>query len=584
MNLSERLKSSKLLRPGEAQDAADFVRSITLSPHDDELRGKLGATRRDGARSGALGGRLSKLLSGRRLSNRSGPPSAGLTSAYDHRQNVVVTVFYQSHAGAGGGKLPAHGRYLSRDGAGPDGEPGEFYDADFDGVDTAQTLADWAERDKRHFRLMLAPESGARIDDLKDFVRATMLQMERDLGVSLAWVAVNHHNTDNPHVHVILRGATREGADLIIPRGYVGLGLRNAARDVATQMLGERSAEDDRLRLDRETRAERVTRLDELLEMEIRSGTPQRIQGFGIGLEPTLRAALRNRVRELAKLGLAQERKRDRFTFDVDWKSRLEAIGQGIDLRRRLGREAQPGLGKLRLYAPEMGRVVGSVVEVGSRGENGKGFVIVVDSQKRPILANVRNRDIDGLAVGALVSLEVKPHPGPGIRLLLDRLSETPIASQTLARAETELDRDILRANAGRPQRLPNTREIKTALSERVAWHLGQGHGHRDLTGRFDFDPGALPRLRDEEYRAAEVELSRTAGKRSISAVDGIEREWRVRGFVRLQQGRFVALERNDAVALVRASNSVSLTQGKSYSIAATNGKISAAPALGLER
>ena len=264
------------------------------------------------------------------------------------------------------------------------GERGQFYDANGDRSDVPSTLSDWAEQDKRHFRLMLAPESGARIEDLKDFTRATMLQMERDLGVRLAWVAVDHHNTDNPHVHVILRGATREGADLIIPRGYVGLGLRNAARDIATQMLGERGPEDERLRLERETRAERVTRLDDLLELEVRASVAHRIQAIGRALEPTLRAALRNRVRELTKLGLVRELKRDQFTFDPDWKSRLQAIGQGIDLRRRLGREVEPGKGRLKLYAAEMGKILGPVLEVGRRGDKGKGYLIVADTLKRP--------------------------------------------------------------------------------------------------------------------------------------------------------------------------------------------------------
>ena len=155
----------------------------------------------------------------------------------------------------------------------------------------------------------------------------------------------------------------------------------------------------------------------------------------------------------------------------------------------------------------------------------------------------MRNRDIDGLEVGALVAVETKAHHGEGVRLRVDRLSEKPIAAQIAARAETELDREILRGNAGQPARLPNTREIRDAISERVSWHQREGSGGRDLAGRFEIDQGALERLRDEEYRAAEVELARASGKRAINVNDGIEREWRVRDFVSLHQGRFAALE-----------------------------------------
>jgi type IV secretory pathway VirD2 relaxase len=30
--------------------------------------------------------------------------------------------------------------------------------------------------------------------------------MERDLGTKLDWVAAEHWNTDNPHIHLLVRG------------------------------------------------------------------------------------------------------------------------------------------------------------------------------------------------------------------------------------------------------------------------------------------------------------------------------------------------------------------------------------------
>jgi type IV secretory pathway VirD2 relaxase len=421
------------------------VRDMAVFRDEDGLTGKVHKTSASSgrARSGALGGQLSKLLSGRRPAGGFRAGRANAAFAQDPRQRVVVTVFYQGHGGSWAGKLIAHGKYLERDGAGPEGEPGQFYDHEEDRVQAAPRLAQWADEDKRHIRLMLAPESGARIEDLKDFTRATMVQMERDLGMPLEWVAVDHHNTDNPHVHVILRGRRRDGPDLIIPRDYATRGLRHAAREVATQMLGDRGRDDERLALERETRAERSTRLDQLLAAELKPGKTHRIQSIGRGLEPTLRAALRNRVRELARMGLGREEKRDRFRLDHDWATQLEEIGKGIDLRRRLGRELEPGQGRLRLYDRSMGRVTGPVLEAGRRGETGKGYVIVLDGMKRPVLANVRERDAAGLQPGALVAIEPKVHEGAGTRVRIDRLSEMPLATQIEAPAETELDREI---------------------------------------------------------------------------------------------------------------------------------------------
>jgi hypothetical protein len=338
------------------------------------------------------------------------------------------------------------------------------------------------------------------------------------------------------------------------------------------------------LALERDTRAERSTRLDQLLAAELKPGKTYRIQSIGRALDPTLRAALRNRVRELARMGLGREEKRDHFRLDHDWAARLEEIGKGIDLRRRLGRELEPGQGRLKLYDRSMGRVVGPVLEAGRRGETGKGYVIVLDAMKRPVLANVRERDAAGLQPGALVAIEPKAHEGSGTRVKIDRLSETPLATQIEAPAETELDREIVRLLAGEAPRLPNTREARNAITERIGWHQREGNGGRDLTGRFEFNHGALDRLRAAELLRAANALRRATGKRAIDIGDGLEREWRVRGFVQLHQGRYAMLERNDGVALLRVTQSPSLKQGKAYSLAVANGKVKATPSLGLDR
>ncbi|MDX2277377.1 MAG: DUF3363 domain-containing protein [Hyphomonadaceae bacterium] len=585
-SISEKLRHSALLKPFDRPHTLAGNRGMQVERAEDFLKGRVEKGRKaPAARSGSLGAKLSKLLAERKGSG----PRAKLGRlrtgfAADPRQRAVVTVFPQNHGGGAAGKLLAHGKYLERDGAGPDGEQGRLYDRDHDEVDAPPRLTEWAENDPRHFRLMLAPESGARIHDLKDFTRATMARMERDIGVKLDWVAVDHHNTDNPHVHVIVRGRSRDGAEFKLARDYIRHGLRNSARDIATEMLGDRGPEDERLALDRETRAERMTRLDQMLEKELKPGKAIRIQAVGRRFEPILRAALRNRVRELAKMGLAREEQRGRFRFEPEWSARLESIGQGIDLRRRLGRELEPGQGRLKLYDREMGRIAGEVLEAGRRGEKGKGYVIVRDKFQRPVLANVRQREVEGLAPGAIVAIEPKEHAGPGTRVRLDRLSETPIKSQIDAPAETELDREIARTLAGEPNQLPNTREVRVAVNERIAWHQREGSGRRDLTGRFEFEPGARDRLRSAEFTRAEDELVKATGKRAIDAADGLEREWRVRGFVQLHQGRFAALERNDAVALLRMPRNLSLKQGKAYSLSMTTGKVKATPSLGLER
>ncbi len=61
-------------------------------------------------------------------------------------------------------------------------------------------------------RLMLSPPEDARPADLRDFTRQVLRALERDKGLTLHWVAVEHRNTAHPHVHIVLcGGGERDG-------------------------------------------------------------------------------------------------------------------------------------------------------------------------------------------------------------------------------------------------------------------------------------------------------------------------------------------------------------------------------------
>ena len=92
-----------------------------------------------------------------------------------------------------------------------DGKAGVFYDASREGVSARQEVAEWA-KDRHHFRVIISPERGGDIPDMTAYVREVMARVEKDLVASgaiekdtkLHWIAINHHNTDNPHAHVVL--------------------------------------------------------------------------------------------------------------------------------------------------------------------------------------------------------------------------------------------------------------------------------------------------------------------------------------------------------------------------------------------
>src|SRR3546814_5011609 len=88
--------------------------------------------------------------------------------------------------------------------------------------DLGDAFAARCEEDRHHFRFIVSPEDAGDMADLRAFTRELMDDVARDLGTDLDWVAVDHWNTDNPHIHVLLRGKADDGTDLVkIGRAHV---------------------------------------------------------------------------------------------------------------------------------------------------------------------------------------------------------------------------------------------------------------------------------------------------------------------------------------------------------------------------
>jgi hypothetical protein len=101
--------------------------------------------------------------------------------------------------------LSAHVAYLERDGVTRDGDKGRTFGAAEDRAD-AVPFARRGLNDRHHCRFGVTPEDAAEMTDLRAFTRELAVQMESDLGTRLDWVGIAHWNTDNPRVHLVVRG------------------------------------------------------------------------------------------------------------------------------------------------------------------------------------------------------------------------------------------------------------------------------------------------------------------------------------------------------------------------------------------
>jgi type IV secretory pathway VirD2 relaxase len=84
-------------------------------------------------------------------------------------------------------------------------------------------------------------------------------------GTNLEWVAVEHDDTEHPHVHVVVRGLRDDGEVLRMSRQYLQQGIRDIAEHLCTRQLGYRTQLDAAEAQKREISEKRFTSLDRQL-------------------------------------------------------------------------------------------------------------------------------------------------------------------------------------------------------------------------------------------------------------------------------------------------------------------------------
>ena len=181
------------------------------------------------------------------------------------RRSMVKAMYTRNGKPKAGGWV-AHARYLTREGAQLEHEKGMGFDRDGGDIDLIARVREWEKGgDELMWRFIVSPEDADRMD-LKEHIRELARTMEADLGTRLEWVAIDHNNTDNPHVHLLIRGVDERGKSLMIDREYVRTGVRIRSQEIASRELGLR-LEPELLRSRGETiDKERWTEIDRALQ------------------------------------------------------------------------------------------------------------------------------------------------------------------------------------------------------------------------------------------------------------------------------------------------------------------------------
>lgn len=340
-------------------------------------------------------GMMKRLVCSRHFANgdragvlRAAQNRSGRAFRLDVRQRVIVKALVSRHMGKGGERaaaLASHVIYLGRSGAGADGVRPTFFDQVGEGIRPQLATEGWNE-DRHHFRFIISPEHGDRIDDLQGYIREVMGRVSADLGEpDLLWIATCHYDTDQPHAHVLVRGRRGDGRDLVIPRDYMSYGFRARAQEAAQERLGDLSRVEAEKRIWKETHADRFTGFDRRL---LAAKDADGLVADGVGGHDAWAALTRGRLRHLEGLGLAVRSGR-RYRLDGEMETRLRTLQAKRDIIRALNQRRLEGARHVRTLGAESVR--GVVVKSGFHDEAGAApWVLVRDGSGVEHLARLK--------------------------------------------------------------------------------------------------------------------------------------------------------------------------------------------------
>ena len=541
-----RSRGSQRRRPAIAQALAAAQRAGGIGA---------GRSRSSGASFSTFGrGRVASIRSTHRLGHRT--------------RNVVVKARVVRHSGRS--SLAAHLNYLQRDGVTRDGERGVLFGADGENLDRNEFVAR-CEDDRHHFRFIVSPEDADQMLDLKGFTGELMTRMERDLGTRLDWRAVEHWNTDKPHVHVIVRGVGGDGRDLVISRDYIREGMRAAARELVTQELGLRSDLDIRQSLERQVDAERWTDIDRALACERdRNGIIDTAPERGVPPGPDHGLHI-GRLRKLEGLGLASEIAPGQWTMRADAETALRELQTRGDIVKRMHQAmSERGIDRgaaSYVFEPDPGQlVIGRLVDRGLHDElTGSTYAIVdgIDGRTH----HIRFPDIEATSdcqPGALVELRHFEDRKGRQRVALAVRSDMDLDAQVRAPGATWLDRRNLSGD-GRDLGGGFGAEVRDAMEAR-AEHLADEGLARRQGQRIVFTRNLLDTLKRRELDAAATKLSTEIGRPHRPSQTGDYVMGTVRQRLTLASGRYAMIDNALGFQLVPWSPSLDRQMGKHIS------------------
>lgn len=531
------------IRPGRIRDKG---------PSAKRAQSLVAQVTRAARQAGHTGRGFGKASSGRSRSLFGRGRAAAVTASLrSPSRRVVVKARVVRHQGVRfrAASLATHVAYLKRDGVTRDGGEARLFNEVGDEAD-GRAFAERCCEDRHHFRFIVSPEDASQMADLKGFTRDLMGQAEHDLGSKLEWVAVDHWNTDNPHVHVLVRGVADDGRDLVIARDYIAQGLRARAEALVDLELGPRSEQEIRAGLEKEVSAERWTGLDRALQAASDEG------GGVLDLRPPhggpdtdLRRLMVGRAQTLERLGLAEKLGPASWSLKPGAEATLRELGARGDIIKTMHRamadlKAERAPTDFAIHGDRPEPIVGRLAARGLDDElKGTAFAVIdgVDGS----VHHIRFASIEAttdVPPGGIVELRRYTDAEGRARTALAARSDLSIEAQVSATGATWLDRRLIERDKLPVSASGFGAEVTAALERRAEHLIAEGLAQRQGQ-RVVFAADLIGTLRQHELDGVAAKLAAETGRacRPVAECDPVAGIYARR--LDLASGRFAMLD-----------------------------------------
>lgn len=223
-------------------------------------------------------------------------------------------------------RAQAHVRYIQfRGGKDKDEGTRSFFNDVRDEIysgEVKEAVSDQNPRGTVMHKLILSP--GVQGADVKEYCREVMADLSSRKGLDLEWYGVQHDNTDNPHVHIVVMGADQNGHKVRLTKDDYTKIKEAGDRYLERNRLLDREEKDKERDKDDKDRDERnpATRLFDALKAAAREFS----------------RTIAKDEKESKKESKFDQRKREK---EEEKQKEIDALGETVDLDDYLAKQAE---------------------------------------------------------------------------------------------------------------------------------------------------------------------------------------------------------------------------------------------------